>query len=163
MSDNYPLPVSCWGRTYQVSNDAEKEELFGYITDGNKALANRFRVSKPPSRWPPMKRLRSPSSVNASIVVTLRTGGTFEIYHRFGISSLGLDERKLVGAIADAIYEYNQVGCASVPVSEASAPTPERSAEKELIKLDPPAPVSTETLPNDEIEAKDTDPTEQWR
>lgn len=45
-----------------------------------------------------------------------------------------------------------QVGCAPVvnERSESSAPTPERSAKDKLLKLDPPAAVSTETLPNKE-------------
>lgn len=166
MGDNYPLAVSCWGRTYQVSTDDEKAELFRYLTEDRKALANRFRVSEKPSRWSQMKRAERyttwPTAVLTAALLRLkelemeqrqrvrldlRCGGFFEIASSFGIADLGDDERVLVSAIADAIQRY-RAGCASVVSerSESSAPTPERSAKENTINLDPPAAVQPDPL-----------------
>src|SRR5688500_2817197 len=98
MGDNYPLTVSCWGRTYQVSTDDEKAELLGYLETDQKALANRYRVAEGPSRWP--QRRRQPPN---RLRIPLRCGGFFEIVSSFSIADLGSDERSFVSAIADAI------------------------------------------------------------
>lgn len=42
--------------------------------------------------------------------VPLRSGGAFAIYSEFDLGRLGAGERRLVNAIADAIWNYNHEG-----------------------------------------------------
>lgn len=51
----WPMRVSCYGRRYEVNDDAEFAQLMRWLTDGLLMLANRYRVGK---TWPRGERAK---------------------------------------------------------------------------------------------------------